>query len=75
MRIKLSEAFYYRWRKYFGWMPVQFCVLCGKPYWGGFPRYYFTKPRGWFWPWMQDYCSKECADEDMELVDSLYNFD
>jgi hypothetical protein len=36
---KLLEKFYYRWRRHVGWFPIQFCMGCHKPYWGGLPRY------------------------------------
>lgn len=63
------------WRHWYrcwcGWFPVQFCMVCGKPYWGGFPRIgrWYGKGRIRFtWlAWWKDYCSRACADEDLEL--------
>jgi hypothetical protein len=57
----------YLWRKYLGWLPIQFCMVCGGWYWGGFPRFNFTAPRVQWMPWWQDYCSKECHDIDVEF--------
>lgn len=48
----------YYWRRYLGWFPIQFCAICGKPYWGGLPSV------DWMPSWM-DYCSRDCADEDL----------
>ncbi len=31
------------WRRYAGWFPVQFCMTCGKWYWGGLPRVWIVK--------------------------------
>lgn len=31
---------HYWYRRLFGWLPVQFCMVCGKPYWGGWPRFH-----------------------------------
>lgn len=62
----------YYYRRYFGWLPVQFCMVCGGWYWGGFPCP--AAPRHWrnhFWQWMpawRDYCSRECADEDLDRL-------
>ncbi len=64
----------YFWRRYFGWFPIQFCMVCGKWYWGGLPRFgwdiAFDETRRFrcLWAaWMQDYCCRACADEDMEM--------
>lgn len=32
----------YLWRKWMGWCPVQWCMVCGRPYWGGLPRWTIT---------------------------------
>lgn len=53
----------YYWRRYLGWLPVQFCMVCGRWYWGGLPR------PGWM-PWWTDYCSRKCADEDIAWIES-----
>jgi len=29
----------YYWRRYLGFVPVQFCMVCSRPYWGGLPRF------------------------------------
>lgn len=51
----------YFWRRYVGWFPIQFCMICGHWYWGGLPC------PGWR-PWMADYCSRACADEDLSRL-------
>lgn len=56
------------WRRYLGWFPIQFCMVCGKPYWGGFPQFRFEK---WkivcIWmPWWMDFCSTECCDDNFK---------
>lgn len=28
----------YYYRRYLGWLPIQFCMTCGRWYWGGLPR-------------------------------------
>lgn len=50
------------WHRWFGWCPIQFCMICGRCYWGGWP---------WFdWqPSWSDYCSRKCADIDLENFD------
>lgn len=45
--------FAYKFRRWFGWLPIQPCCACSRWYWGGLP---FS---GWQ-AWMQEYCSKEC---------------
>lgn len=53
------------------WFPIQMCILCGKPYWGGLPRW--ERWLGWTWiPSWNDYCSGECANEDVEFCDNVY---
>jgi hypothetical protein len=49
----------YLWRRWLGWFPFQTCYVCGRWYWGGLPL------RGWRAS-NQDYCSRRCADIDME---------
>ena len=56
----------YYYRRYLGWLPVQFCMVCGRAYWGGWPEWEFD---GWkirlVWlAWWKDYCSQKCCDED-----------
>lgn len=56
----------YYYRRYLGFLPVQFCMVCGRAYWAGWPS--FEWEHGcWFMPWMVDYCSRECCDVDMEI--------
>lgn len=56
----------YYWRRYLGWFPIQFCMVCGKWYWGGLPE---IEARKVVWlAWWKDYCSTKCADEDTEAV-------
>lgn len=59
----------YYWRRYLGWFPIQFCMICGRWYWGGLPRpaWLFGYARSWM-PWWVDYCSRECADEDLSRL-------
>ena len=45
----------YWYRRYLGWFPIQFCMICGGWYWGGLPTLVWQA-------WMQDYCSRKCAD-------------
>lgn len=58
----------YLYRRYLGWLPVQFCMVCGRAYWGGFPCFEWdrrTKRPICTWAaWMMDYCTSECAQED-----------
>lgn len=68
---------YYYYRRYLGWLPVQFCMMCSKPYWGGLPRFWVVKkwefaptPKTYRWrlacTWQaswREYCSKECNDD------------
>lgn len=32
----------YWYRRYCGWIPIQFCMICGRWYWGGLPRFWIT---------------------------------
>ncbi len=32
----------YHYRRYLGFMPVQWCMVCGRAYWGGFPRFWLV---------------------------------
>lgn len=66
------NIWHYRWRRYMGWFPIQFCMICGERYWAGFPQWDF---RHWCWqwlPWWGDYCSKECCDEDLEFCAEMF---
>lgn len=33
----------YWYRRYFGCIPIQFCMTCGRWYWGGLPRWWIVK--------------------------------
>ena len=67
------------WRRRFCWFPVQFCMVCGKAYWAGLPRFEFENKLfadgsegsvilvTWM-PWWSDYCSRACAGEDIERI-------
>ena len=37
----------YWYRRYCGWFPIQLCMVCGKAYWGGFPRWWIVKTFRW----------------------------
>lgn len=76
----MTERFKYFWRRYLGWMPIQFCMVCGKPYWGGLPRWGWVDDFFGFesrsfrmtWAaWMQDYCSQECHDVDVNSLHEM----
>ena len=60
--------FFNCWRRYFGWFPIQFCVMCNCPYWGGLPKpeWLFGAERQWM-PWWSDYCSQSCCHADQEI--------
>ena len=63
----------YYWRWHLGWLPWQLCQVCGKCYWGGLPRWWWQGGR-WQCTWQAawaDYCSRKCANEDMEQTDAL----
>jgi hypothetical protein len=51
----------YWWRRYLGWFPFQTCAICRRWYWGGLPWF------GWR-AWYQDYCSRGCADVDLDSL-------
>lgn len=59
----------YYYRRYLGWFPVQFCVVCGRPYWGGFPEMeiYLGRLVSKWQAWMMEYCSLECCEKDTDL--------
>jgi uncharacterized membrane protein len=60
----------YYYRFWLGWLPIQFCMVCGKPYWGGWPVFRIEGLKFYVvWlAWYADYCSQECADEDSERI-------
>lgn len=65
-------------RRWCGWFPVQFCVVCGRAYWGGWPSAWLTRSPFSRWrfrvdiwqPWMIDYCSPACCRLDWERCES-----
>lgn len=66
----MCEGFHYWYRRYFGWLPLQMCMVCGAWYWGGLPRWWIVNGRltnTWQASWM-DYCSRACCDEDMDRL-------
>ena len=46
------------WNRWLAWSPLQLCIVCGRPYWGGWP----TPMWRWFWflPAMVELCSARC---------------
>lgn len=76
--IHTVDGWRYWYRRYLGWLPVQFCMVCGKPYWGGFP--YPSKWLTWPWKWTlqwqaswMDYCSRKCCNEDFDGIVEMDN--
>lgn len=60
------------WLQHLGWMPIQMCYTCGRFFWAGFPGCWdWRKWRFQWMPWMTEFCSKECCDDEMEFVDGL----
>lgn len=53
----VASGWRHLWRRWLGWFPVQWCMVCHAGYWGGLPR------RGWR-AWVADYCSSICARAD-----------
>lgn len=35
------------YRYYLGWIPVQFCMVCGGAHWAGLPRFWIVKKMKW----------------------------
>lgn len=62
----------YYYRRWLGWVPLQFCIACGKPYWGGFPAFGWDRMVVWgrrrlgvqWMPWWREYCSRECSRQE-----------
>lgn len=65
--IAVVTGWRYHWRRYLGLLPIQWCTVCGGPYWGGWPRFGREPWR----PSWKDYCSRECADNEFESVARL----
>lgn len=63
----MIERYKYFHRRWLGWFPIQFCMVCGKPYWGGLLRWWWIggRIRLTSLAWWQDYCSSECCEEEM----------
>lgn len=61
-RIVTLTVWRYWWQRLAGWFPIQWCHVCRGPYWGGLPR------PGWQASY-QDYCSRECADVELDGTD------
>jgi len=63
----------YLWRLHLGWLPVQPCMMCDRWFWGGLPRWWWMGEDGnWGMTWQAswcDHCSRECADEDLKMVE------
>jgi hypothetical protein len=72
------DGWRYWYRRYFGWVPFQKCMVCDKWYWGGFPRWWVIKTlKGWRWgqTWQaswKDYCSQKCSDTELQELDKQY---
>jgi len=62
----------YYYRRYLGWLPVQFCMVCGRPYWGGWPRWEIHQGKiiNTWQAWMMDYCSTRCAEWDIARLNN-----
>lgn len=64
--IYFATGWRYYWRRWLGWLPLQFCMVCGKPYWGGLPSVRLRALRlevQWL-PWWKEYCSLKCCHQD-----------
>ncbi len=58
-----------KFRRYFGWFPVQPCIWCGRLYWGGWPM--FESGKCVWQAWMMEFCSKACAESEHEHIDHV----
>lgn len=78
-----AQGWKYYYQRYLGWFPIQFCMVCSKPYWGGFPTWgvRFTRRnetyanrlvQTWQASW-REYCSMKCCQEDNEECWKHYN--
>jgi hypothetical protein len=56
----------YLYRLHCGWLPVQFCMECGRPFWAGFPRWWFVK----HYVYVEEYKKGEHPDAEFEPVTS-----
>ncbi len=67
----MYDAFAVWWKRHCGLIPFQFCMVCGRLYWGGWP-WFSIREWQWQWkPWWGDYCSKSCCDEDMDFIEEI----
>lgn len=70
------KRWHYYYRRYLGFIPIQFCMICGKPYWGGLPLFGFASETSWKLTWLwqaswQDCCSRQCNEIDFELAKAM----
>lgn len=64
---------HYLYRRFLGFLPIQFCMVCSKPYWAGFPGCWNRHAWRFDWmPSMSDYCSRACCDEDLEMCAAMH---
>lgn len=69
--IRRLKPWRYYWRRYLTLVPVQFCFVCGRGFWAGWPALAWNPDVGIrLIAGYNDYCSGKCAKEDMEIVDS-----
>jgi hypothetical protein len=74
----------YWYRRCFGWVPFQKCMVCDSWYWGGLPQFWIKdtctfsgEPIHWLFrplvcTWQaswKDYCSRECCDTEGEALE------
>lgn len=56
----------YLWARYLPWFPIQWCIVCGRAYWGGLPA------RDWMPVW-SDYCSRKCCLAEEAVLERAYS--
>lgn len=49
------------WRRYLGWFPVQWCMTCGRAFWGGYP-------------FLEEYCSHRCVQDPVRGWEARHNY-
>lgn len=65
----MIPRWHYLFRRYLGFLPWQFCMVCGRAYWAGFPGCWNWSTWRFDWmPSMSDYCSKACCDEELDWL-------
>ena len=62
--MKVGAGIIWWWRRRLGWFPIQPCLMCGRFFWAGMPRRKWT-------PDMEEFCSRQCADDDLEMLGVL----